>query len=637
MCGIFGILFHHKCRVPDSQRLNATAMAMHHRGPDHHGFHKDQGIALVHTRLALVDLAPRSNQPFWDPTGRYALVYNGEIYNFMELRHDLEHEGVIFQTTSDTEVLLLALLHFGFKATLPRLEGMFAFALYDRYEQSFSIARDRFGIKPLLIYDQPEKFVFASEYQAIRPWIKLEPDYLSISSYLYGFGGPTKGCSFFKHIKILPPGMTLTIKRGNLASYDYFFHLEQFWDANQAARLSETKLEQAADKLDELLNVSVKSQLMADAPVGALCSGGVDSSLILAIAARFHNNLAIFHANVKGPLSEFHAASQLAKYLKLDLKTVDVLDQDFIECFPYVTAHYGHPFYVTPHSVPFYLVCKLVRSHAVKAVLSGEGADELFWGYNFMSPHQSHPGFYQRAKQILKKILVRKHGIQKPAHTEWETYSGTMVGLSSERLIMGMHNRFEVALETKRIIDCLQKGNCKEEELEDCIKSLDLMNFNLRALLHRNDTLGMASSIESRFPILDSQLVQLAVNLPPRSKIDLRNLKGHSNDRLVWNKIVFRTVADRYLPRQLSRKAKGPFSVDAFRRMQISPAFFSDSLLMDLFNLDPCQMQYLIENADHQLKLKLLHLEVWTHACLYNRSKAGLLEKMRANINIKTV
>jgi len=233
--------------------------------------------------------------------------------------------------------------------------------------------------------------------------------------------------------------------------------------------------------------------------------------------------------------------------------------------------------------------------------------------------------------------LNRKHGIQKPEHTEWETYSGKMVSLSSERLIRGMHNRFEVALETKRIIDCIQEGICKEGSLEDYLKSLDLMNFNLRALLHRNDTLGMASSIESRFPILDSQIVQLAVNLPSRSKIDLREIKEHDDGRLVRNKLVFRTVADRYLPKTLSRSAKGAFSVDAFKRMQISPAFFKDSLLRDLFNLDPGQMQYLIENADHQLKLKLLHLEVWTHVCLYNRSKAGILEKMRAQINVKTV
>jgi asparagine synthase (glutamine-hydrolysing) len=146
MCGIFGIVQHRPGRTPDRERLELTARLLQHRGPDHHAVFSDDGIGFAQTRLALVDLNPRSNQPFWDRTGRYCLVYNGEIYDFRELRMELEADGVIFRTTSDTEVVLEALIHHGVDKTLPRLEGMFAFAFYDAHNSSLVLARDRFGI-----------------------------------------------------------------------------------------------------------------------------------------------------------------------------------------------------------------------------------------------------------------------------------------------------------------------------------------------------------------------------------------------------------------------------------------------------------------------------------------------------------
>ena len=187
---------------------------MQHRGPDHYGIFADEGIGLVNTRLSLMDLTPRSNQPFWDRQRRYALIYNGEIYNYRELQSELEEQGVEFRTTSDTEVLLECLIHYGAEATLPRLEGMFAFALYDTREQVLVLARDRFGIKPLYVYDGHDAFLFASEVRAIRPWMTFEPDILSISSYLQGFGEPSKGYSFYKDIRSIPPGTLIMLRRG---------------------------------------------------------------------------------------------------------------------------------------------------------------------------------------------------------------------------------------------------------------------------------------------------------------------------------------------------------------------------------------------------------------------------------------
>ncbi len=190
MCGVFGVFSRDPNRVPDRRKLEASARALQHRGPDGAGVYAGPGIGMAHTRLSLLDLTERSNQPFWDREGRHALVFNGEIYNFRELREELEATGIRFRTTSDTEVLLEALLKWGPDAALPRLEGMFAFGLYDTGRQTLLLARDRFGIKPLFISDSDDMLLFGSEVGALRPWMKLEPDLISISGFLYGFSGP---------------------------------------------------------------------------------------------------------------------------------------------------------------------------------------------------------------------------------------------------------------------------------------------------------------------------------------------------------------------------------------------------------------------------------------------------------------
>ena len=356
------------------------------------------------------DLNARSNQPFWDQQQRYCLVYNGEIYNFQALRTELEQQGIRFRTTSDTEVLLEWLIHSGAEATLPKLEGMFAFALYDRIEQTLLLARDSLGIKPLFIYDQDDAFVFASEICAMRPWIPFAPDQLSIASYLSGFSGPTKGYTFFEQVQSLEPGGIITIRRGERATYRRFFSLESFCDPAEMERLQQLKLSRLVDEVDARLHASVRSQLVADAPVGALCSGGVDSSLLMAIAAKYHNNLAVFHANVVGPLSEYEAATRLAKHLKLDLKTVDVLDQDFLDKMPEVIGHYGYPYYpCNPHSIPFFMVSQLVHNNQVKAILSGEGADECFLGYSWLAPSS-----LQKWRHVLTGAPVAEDPPQAP-------------------------------------------------------------------------------------------------------------------------------------------------------------------------------------------------------------------------------
>jgi asparagine synthase (glutamine-hydrolysing) len=250
-----------------------------------------------------LDLSEGANQPFHDPSGRYVLVYNGEVYNFWELRRELETLGHEFCTRCDTEVVLKGCIEFGALTFARRLKGMFAFGLWDRHEHELTLVRDRFGIKPLAVLQRGDRVIFASEIKAMRPWVDLEPNRDALLGFLAGFGGPTRDNSFFRDVRILAPGSVMKVRPDTSIDRSSFFRLPEFWDPDRFEELQARSPGQIVDELDERLTESVKLHLLADAPVGAFCSGGIDSSLVMAMAAKIHPNLAIFHANVKGPLS----------------------------------------------------------------------------------------------------------------------------------------------------------------------------------------------------------------------------------------------------------------------------------------------------------------------------------------------
>jgi asparagine synthase (glutamine-hydrolysing) len=643
MCGIFGVLYHNEESVPDECRLKQTARLLKHRGPDDTGICAAPGVGLIHTRLSLLDLSSRSNQPFWDKGGRFALVYNGEIYNFQELRARLQRQGITFRTTSDTEVLLESLIRYGPEATVRELEGMFAFALYDQQEHSLTLARDPFGIKPLFICDKDDVFIFASEVRAFRPWFRLEPDMLSISSYLLGFSGPTKGRTFYSDAKILSPGTVATVRSGQPTAYKRYASSLDFWDPALAEQLEHAKPHKLVDQAEALLLSSVNKQLIADVPVATLCSGGLDSSVVTAMAARSHPNIAVFHANVIGPKSEYEAAWELVRHLKLDLKVVNIQPQDSIDLIPDVIEHFGQPFTIMPGSVPFLMLSRLVRTNDIKAVLTGEGSDECFLGYRHCAPDLlfwlTHPR--STAKRVIKKItsLHAKPRRRVSYHNFLMGFS-PYCGLVSSRapqysfnrpeLVMALSNQFEVALETEEIINRFSSKN-GEKSYERYVQSFDLMNYNLRSLLHRGDALGMAASIEARFPFLDRDLVRFAVNLPQKYRVRFSPLALQRDHCWFIDKWILRKVADRYLPRNLSQKPKQPFNVGVYRARTVSPLFFNDSFVADLFDLSSREIGYLMENADADLKLKLIHLEAWGHVCLNELPKQSIADRLRAH------
>lgn len=610
MCGVMGIVPPSAEIVPDEARVRRSAKILEHRGPDSQGIHVAGGVGLAHTRLALLDLSPRSAQPFWDETGDHCIVYNGEVYNFNELRAELETNRVEFRTTSDTEVVLQAILRWGAEDAARRFEGMFALALWSKKTGELTLARDRFGIKPLFVAEDAGRLLFASEVEGLRPWMPLRPDPRTLFAFLYGSGGPMIGQTFFENVDHLPPGTILRVAPGKRPSMSRYAEIGDLWDADINRELDSTKDEDLVDEVEARLARSIDQQLIADARVGVLCSGGVDSSLILALASRTHDDLAVFHADVVGPTSEREAADALADHLGLDLQPVEVPDTDFLDLLPELTRHHGSPFHLNPHSVPFYRVSQLVSRAGVKAVLSGEGADEAFLGYPWLASGRTN-----------RRVTKEAHN---PSRTTSSPTGDLLTGM-----LEGFHTEREHLSNQTRV------AGLRSDEQDRAVQTLDLLQANLRGLLHRNDTMGMAAGIESRFPFLDSRLVQLAINLPARAKIRRGFYPRDRRHPLAIDKWVIRELADRYLPARLSRRPKIPFATTAYGRMTVRPGLFRGGFLDDVLGLDEAGCEVLLARADKRLRSKLVHLETWGRVMIRKDSDDEVMVALRSHVTIE--
>lgn len=623
MCGIFGVVFRQRSVRPPADLLAESGRRLGHRGPDAQSVYAGEGVGLAHTRLSFLDVDSRANQPFWDATGRYALVFNGEIYNYRELREELTGRGVEFLTTSDTEVLLHGLIEFGPEAILPRLEGMFGLGFYDRANGSLVLARDRFGMKPLYVYQDDRRVIFSSEVKAIRPWVDPELDRFSISSYLLRFGGPTKGFTFYRDLKSVAPGNMVSVTGGGVVGTKAFFSLPDFWNAAAIERLQHTSAGDLVDLLDERLSLSVDRHMFADVPVGAFCSGGVDSSLLMAMAARKYNNLAIFHSNVKGRWSERHAAEALAGHLKLDLQAVDVEEQDFVDRLPRVMAHYEHPFTYHPNCTPLMMVAQLARDRGVKGLLSGEGSDELFLGYPWLGRKRLMDAYYRMGRAMRSLV----HAVPAVGRLLWPD-EGT-----GHRVVRDLLNRREIADDERRareVADRLGPGVVSARNRW----TMDYLNYHLRTLLHRNDSMGMAASIEARFPFLDHRVASLAINMPARYKLRFSPTVWEKAHPWVRDKWVVRQVADRYIPRELSRRIKIGFWTTVFQRLRVSPEYFEGSFVQELFEVTSDQWQEVHREADQDLLMRLLHLDVWGRICVREEAEEPCVSRLRAHTAI---
>lgn len=605
MCGIAGFLSASRRPAPDAERLLALANSLQrHRGPDGKGTwtSADGRVGLAHVRLSIIDLSTSAAQPMAAESGN-VITYNGEIYNYVELRRELGEER--FRTTSDTEVILRAYERWGDKC-VERLRGMFAFALWDARKQRLFLARDRFGIKPLYFHAGNDHFVFASEIKAIAPFIQqLDTDIDGLHDY-FCFQFCLAGRTLFAGIKQL--------QAAHCGYVDLSGHLtlRRYWEVHYTLDWDHTE-RYFIDKVRERLLESIDLHLRADVEVGAYVSGGVDSSLVAALARdlRPEQRFQVFNGRfLEGEaFDESRYAAALARERGMLLHQTDISEDDFVDNIARVIYHLDQPI-AGPGSFPQYMVARTVRDR-LKVVLGGQGGDEIFGGYaRYLLAYfeqcikgaidgTMHSGnfvvTYESIIPNLRTLQQYKPLIQEFwADGIFDSRDKRYFRLINRSNTFGDMIDWSLFRESSSFDDfrAIYWGeNVGKESYFDSMTHFDFKTL-LPALLHVEDRMSMAHGIESRVPLLDHPLVELAATIPANIKFQAGELK-----RLLRNAFPERlpeAILDRKdkmgfpVPLQLWIRAGGrarEFLLDTFRsprareRSYLTPGFDIETLI----------------------------------------------------------
>jgi asparagine synthase (glutamine-hydrolysing) len=560
MCGIIGAIGNVSDNCSD-----ALSMIMH-RGPDSHDYFRQPNIFLGHTRLSILDLSEKANQPMFSEDNRYVIIYNGEIYNHNEIRNSLESD-FRFRTTSDTETVLNAYIKYGISC-LKLLNGIFAFAIYDMEVHEIFIARDQFGVKPLYVYQDNEIFLFGSEIKSFLPFkINKELSPAAIFNYLQFLWSPGEQTPF-NHVKKVLPGNYLKFRLfdfKNVKSVQYYN-----WSIpDSLVKISENTL---IDALEEKLIKAVERQMLSDVPVGFFLSGGIDSSLLVAIARKLYPSrklicFTIDVGNWGNGIEDFsddlHYARKVAEALRVDLKIIKV-DIDFIQMFDKMIWHLDEP---QADAAPLNVlnIAKLARENGIKVLVGGAAGDDIFSGYRrhqalhyekyfrylpkyfgkgvqFVSKKiPSSKPFFRRVKKILESIdkspVERQAGYYGWLPTELIRSLFT-VNFKSKICNHDPYSFFyELEKELPRSSDELSR-----------MLYWELKTFLVDHNLNYTDKMAMAVGVEVRVPFLDLELVEFSKLIPSELK-----MKGKET------KYILKRVAERYLPMDIIYRPKTGF------------------------------------------------------------------------------
>ncbi len=565
MCGITGIFAFNEIGRCKMINLSGATDILDKRGPDSRGIFNDHFIGLGHRRLSIIDTSEDGRQPMKDHSGRYTIIFNGEIFNFPQLRQDLLNGGIQFFSQTDTEVLLnLYILHK--EKCIDLLNGFFSFAVYDNEEEELFIARDRIGIKPLVYYLDDDKFIFSSEMKSLIAFgIEKEIDHTSLFQYLQLNYIPAPA-TIFKNVYKLMPGHYMKIRKKNVFIHPYYkipFNSSQI----NPGKLS---YEKQKEKLVDLMDASVKRRLVADVPLGAFLSGGIDSSVISALAARHTDHLNTFSIGFRDEpyFDETKYAQLVAHHLKTEHTTFSLSNDDLFFHLHDILDYIDEPF-ADSSAIPVYILSKETKSR-VSVALSGDGADELFAGYNKhgaaltalrggktaeliqylvplwkLLPKSRNNPFTNKVRQLLKfgegMKLSEKERYWRWATLSTEVEAKKLLSVKSKELL----NEELFNSRKKSILNNIsEKGDLNEVLFTDM--QLVLPND----MLTKVDLMSMACGLEVRVPFLDHQVVNFAFSLPVDSKINATIRK-----RIVQD--AFRDM----LPDQLYNRPKQGFEV----------------------------------------------------------------------------
>lgn len=537
-------------------------MALHQRGPDFQDVYLDEYVGLGHRRLSIIDTRSIAHQPMWDSTKRYCIVFNGEIFNYRELRTELEAHGVNFNTASDTEVLLNMFIHYG-EACLNRLNGFFAFCIYNKEDQSFFVARDRYGIKPLLYLFDEDKFLFASEMKSILQYgIDKALDFTSLFTYLQLNYIPAPE-TIFSHVKKLMPGHYLKVGRKKLEVHSYY---------TIPVQLNPEPLPypEAKEKLKTLLEESVQRRLVADVPLGAFLSGGIDSSVITALASKHKPDLHTFSIGFRDEkfFDETEYANLVARHFNTNHTVFSLTNDDLYAHVSSILDYIDEPF-ADSSAINVYILSKETRKHATVA-LSGDGADEMLAGYNKHAAfhRMMNPGWKEHGVSALSPLW---DAMPQSRNNPWSNKFRQLKRFSDGMKLNSQERYWQwagFAKEPEAIALLSERSRTKLEHQQYSNRKKELLRYiteneSINNVLHTDmnvvlandmlvkvDLMSMANSLEVRVPFLDYHVVNFLFSLPADYKIN------HS----IRKRILQDTFRD-VLPEKLYNRPKKGFEV----------------------------------------------------------------------------
>jgi asparagine synthase (glutamine-hydrolysing) len=620
MCGIAGIV----SQSADLEFVGPMTEAMSHRGPDGSGMWSDGLCALGHRRLAIIDLSAKGKQPLCNENGTVWIVFNGEIYNFQELRRELESYGHKFNSHTDTEVIVHSYEQWGTEC-VRKLRGMFAFAIWDQPKRRLFLARDRVGKKPLYYFDNGRCFAFASELQGLlqNPEVHREVDLEAVDSYL-SWGYVPAPLTGFKNVSKLPPAHFLVFDAGPDRTRTL---LERYWDLQYSPKFKMSESE-AAEHLREKLTEAVRYRLISDVPLGAFLSGGIDSSIVVGLMAEVSGTrVKTFSIGFDDDdYNELRFARTIAERWSTDHTELTV-KPDELAVLPKLVRHYGEP-YADSSAVPTFYVSQITRS-GVTVALNGDGGDESFAGYDRyaavrIADRLASLGPFGSATAVLarflpdsidpknrvrraKRFLSAAHEERPVRYGRWVSY---FTAAAKEQIYASSFADAVARRNTRHWMEDLWKEVGDLESI-DAAMAVDIKSYLPYDLLAKVDIASMANSLEARSPFLDHVVMEFAAQLPVHLK-----LRGRQSKYLLK-----KTFAD-LLPRENVRRRKMGFGVPIARWLRTS----SRELLQDTLcsqqarqrgyfkaeQVDHLVREHITEKADHSFQLwNLLMLELW--------------------------
>ncbi|MCI0555210.1 MAG: asparagine synthase (glutamine-hydrolyzing) [Anaerolineae bacterium] len=563
MCGICGIVYLDPERNVDGNLINRMNDSIKHRGPDDSGVYINNNVGLGFRRLAIIDLSPAGHQPMTNEDGSVWIIFNGEIYNHLELREELLKKGHTYRSRTDSETIIHLWEEEG-ERCVERLRGMFAFAIWDSNQQTLLLARDREGKKPLFFAELQDRLLFGSEIKAILqdPTLQACPDLEAIHLYLAYQSVPAP-YSAFKGIKKLPPAHTLLYKNGQVT-------LRRYWKLSyKEKRIIKTPQDQIdlQEEIIERLREAVRLRLMSDVPLGAFLSGGIDSSIIVALMAGLMDQpVKTFSIGFTyEEYNELPYARQVAEQYKTEHHEF-IVTPDAQAIIPDLIWHYNEPF-ADSSAIPTYYVSKLAREY-VTVVLTGDGGDENFAGY----PRYQNQGEHALNKNYPSLLyrLLRPKGLMQTLSRHgggWAKNFNRLKDLDQQKLlyyyrITHFHEGYQSQLYSQEFWERLNGLTTVDWMLDiyrqsdagnylDATLDLDLRLYLPDTLMTKTDIASMAHSLEARAPMLDHKFLEFVASIPPELK-----LKNG-----VESKYIFKKAVEPYLPHDIIYRKKMGFGV----------------------------------------------------------------------------